>query len=52
MGRLIRATSDRGLLSVLDPRLKTKAYGRMFLQSLPPCLVTDDLDQAAKIFDS
>lgn len=51
LGRLIRSTTDRGLLSVLDPRLRTKAYGRVFLQSLPPCKVTDKLEDAAKIFD-
>ncbi|KAF0246538.1 MAG: hypothetical protein FD167_3449, partial [bacterium] len=29
-----------GILSILDPRLRTKSYGRMFLESLPPCPVT------------
>jgi ATP-dependent DNA helicase DinG len=36
LGRLIRHRSDRGLLAILDPRLRTKAYGRRFLASLPP----------------
>ncbi len=36
-GRLIRSTSDRGIVVVLDPRIKTKQYGRTFLESLPPC---------------
>lgn len=35
-GRLIRTTTDRGVVLVLDGRLKTKSYGKTFLQSLPP----------------
>jgi len=52
LGRLIRSTSDRGVLSILDPRLRTKAYGRLFLQSLPPCHVTNNLKEAAAIFEA
>ena len=33
LGRLIRSTTDRGVLAVLDPRLRTKAYGRTFLRA-------------------
>lgn len=36
-GRLIRHSSDRGLVVVLDPRVVTKNYGGKFLASLPPC---------------
>lgn len=50
LGRLIRSTTDRGILSILDPRLKTKAYGRLFLESLPPCRITASLEEAATIF--
>jgi len=35
-GRLIRTKTDHGSVVVLDPRIHTKAYGRMFLESLPP----------------
>lgn len=35
-GRLIRTRTDRGMVVVLDPRIETKAYGRIFLDSLPP----------------
>lgn len=35
-GRLIRTATDVGLVAVLDPRVHTKAYGRVFLDSLPP----------------
>jgi ATP-dependent DNA helicase DinG len=33
-GRLIRNTSDRGIVVILDPRILTKAYGSTFLQSI------------------
>jgi len=36
-GRLIRTRRDRGIVAVLDNRLSRKAYGRVFLTSLPPC---------------
>ncbi|MDT7806391.1 MAG: ATP-dependent helicase DinG [Acidobacteriota bacterium] len=51
LGRLIRSGSDRGLLAVLDPRLRTAGYGRLFLASLPPCRVTSDLAEAAAVFE-
>ncbi|HJQ69439.1 MAG TPA: ATP-dependent DNA helicase [Blastocatellia bacterium] len=50
LGRLIRSATDRGVLSILDPRLRTKAYGKFFLQSLPPCHVTKSIEEAAAIF--
>jgi len=43
LGRLIRHRKDRGVLAVLDPRLRTKAYGRRFIGSLPPAPVVQDL---------
>ncbi len=36
-GRLIRTKRDKGTVVVLDPRVETKAYGRLFLESLPEC---------------
>jgi DNA polymerase-3 subunit epsilon/ATP-dependent DNA helicase DinG len=36
-GRLIRTQSDRGVVAVLDRRLLTKRYGKMFIESLPEC---------------
>jgi ATP-dependent DNA helicase DinG len=44
LGRLIRHRRDRGVLAVLDPRLRTKGYGRRFLASLPPAPVVHQLD--------
>ncbi|OUW84761.1 MAG: helicase [Saprospirales bacterium TMED214] len=34
-GRLIRTATDEGMVVVLDPRIQTKPYGRMFLEALP-----------------
>jgi DNA polymerase-3 subunit epsilon/ATP-dependent DNA helicase DinG len=36
-GRLIRSKTDRGVVVVLDKRLTSKGYGRLFLESLPEC---------------
>jgi predicted DnaQ family exonuclease/DinG family helicase len=38
-GRLIRSWSDRGVVAILDRRVQTKSYGRVFLDSLPKCTV-------------
>lgn len=38
-GRLIRSHTDRGTVVILDPRVLTKPYGRVFLDSLPPAQV-------------
>jgi ATP-dependent DNA helicase DinG len=51
LGRLIRSTSDRGVLSILDPRLTTKSYGRFFLKSIPQCQITTRIEDAAAIFN-
>jgi ATP-dependent DNA helicase DinG len=51
LGRLIRSATDRGVLAVLDPRLQTKAYGRLFLESLPPCRITSDIEDVSRVFE-
>jgi len=38
-GRLIRTVTDTGIISILDPRIMTKPYGRLFLDALPRCRV-------------
>lgn len=38
-GRLIRTKRDRGIVAILDPRVLTKSYGKVFLNSLPRCNV-------------
>jgi ATP-dependent DNA helicase DinG len=39
VGRLIRSTTDRGIITILDSRIITKRYGQLFLRSLPSCPV-------------
>ena len=39
-GRLIRDVNDRGVLMLCDPRLITKSYGKIFLDSLPAMMKT------------
>ena len=41
-GRLIRTQRDQGIVVILDPRIHTKRYGRMFLDSLPPCEIVQE----------
>jgi ATP-dependent DNA helicase DinG len=50
IGRLIRSTTDKGVLAILDPRLRTKQYGRIFLESLPKSKVTSDLKDVERMF--
>ncbi len=52
LGRLIRSTTDRGVLAVLDPRLRTKMYGQSFLKSLPPCRITSSVDDLPRVFEA
>ena len=52
LGRLIRHRRDRGVLAVLDPRLRTKGYGRRFIASLPPAPIVHDLDRVEAFFSS
>jgi ATP-dependent DNA helicase DinG len=45
VGRLIRSTTDTGMVVILDPRILTKWYGKHFLASIPDCPVEiDELD--------
>jgi ATP-dependent DNA helicase DinG len=52
LGRLIRHRRDRGVLAVLDPRLRTKGYGRRFITSLPPAPVVHDLARIDAFFSA
>jgi len=49
-GRLIRGHGDRGVVAILDPRLRTRPYGRAFLAALPRCPFVDDLGAVAAFF--
>jgi ATP-dependent DNA helicase DinG len=48
LGRLIRSSTDRGILAVLDKRIVGRSYGRVFLQSLPPAPLTQEIDSVRK----
>ncbi len=52
VGRLIRSTTDRGVIAILDPRLRTKGYGRDFLNSLPRMRITSDLNDVTQILST
>ena len=52
LGRLIRHRRDRGVLAVLDPRLRTKGYGRRFINSLPPAPIVHELDEVQAFFSN
>ena len=51
IGRLIRSKTDKGVIALLDTRLRTKSYGRDFLNSLPRMRITSELKDVASIFD-
>ena len=48
VGRLIRDFDDRGLVVIGDPRLRSRAYGRIFLASLPPFAPLGDAADAER----
>ena len=50
VGRLMRTSSDKGLLAILDVRLFTKQYGRMFLKSLPPSPLAREIADVVSFF--
>jgi ATP-dependent DNA helicase DinG len=49
-GRLIRDVGDRGVLMLCDPRLTSRAYGKLFLKSLPPMPITRELADVEVFF--
>lgn len=51
-GRLIRTTTDRGVVVVLDKRIVTKPYGRLFVQSLPDVLKSRRLDSIRRFLEA
>ena len=50
-GRLIRDREDFGVVVICDPRLRTKSYGRLFLQALPPARLTREGDEAVAFLE-
>jgi ATP-dependent DNA helicase DinG len=49
---LIRDVADRGVLMLCDPRLLSKSYGKVFLNSLPALPRTRNCDDVAAFFDA
>lgn len=52
IGRLIRRDSDYGVIAVLDSRIVKKAYGKLFMDSLPPAPVVFNLLEVQRFFES
>jgi ATP-dependent DNA helicase DinG len=50
-GRLIRSLEDRGVLVLLDPRIRRQRYGQTFLQSLPPYRMTTTITDVEAFFE-
>lgn len=50
IGRLIRDQRDSGVLVLCDPRFLSKPYGKVFMRSLPPMPITQQLDDVAEFF--
>jgi ATP-dependent DNA helicase DinG len=51
-GRLIRTKTDRGILAILDNRIRRMHYGKIFLDSLPNYGITQDLAEAARFMEA
>jgi ATP-dependent DNA helicase DinG len=49
-GRLIRSLEDRGVLVLLDPRVRRQRYGQTFLASLPPYRMTTTITDVEAFF--
>lgn len=50
-GRLIRNKQDRGVVAILDSRILNKSYGKYFLNSLPECRITSNIDDIISFFN-
>ncbi len=51
-GRLIRSQQDRGTVVLLDPRVYTKRYGKLFIDSLPACEMIEEFATGGEGVDS
>ena len=51
-GRLIRSLEDRGVLVLLDPRIRRQRYGQTFLASLPPYRMTTAIADVESFFEN
>jgi ATP-dependent DNA helicase DinG len=51
VGRLIRDSADAGVVMICDPRLMTRSYGRVFIDSLPPMPATSEPREAVAMLE-
>ncbi len=52
-GRLVRRASDKGVIAILDSRIRSKPYGRnIVLKSLPPAKLTHSLAMISEFFET
>jgi ATP-dependent DNA helicase DinG len=51
-GRLIRSKTDRGILAILDNRIRRMQYGKIFLESLPEYATTQDVNEVARFMEN
>lgn len=51
-GRLIRSRDDRGVVAILDSRLRTRLYGGRFISALPSCPIVGDRAAVAAFFSA
>jgi len=52
LGRLIRKSSDHGVISILDTRIINSRYGRFFFDSLPEISLSHELESIRRFFDN
>lgn len=50
VGRLIRDVTDRGVLVLCDPRIRSRNYGEVFITSLPPMPITRDIHEVVDFY--
>ena len=50
VGRLIRDVTDKGVLVLCDPRIRSRHYGEVFITSLPPMPITTDLEEVTEFY--
>ena len=52
LGRLLRRSTDRGVIAILDVRLTQKRYGRQFIEELPPAMIVRTQEAVCQFFQN
>ncbi|MFW6051909.1 MAG: ATP-dependent DNA helicase [Myxococcota bacterium] len=50
-GRLVRSRRDRGIVAILDSRIRRRGYGKVFLRSLPDARRCDTLEELRQFWE-